>query len=107
MINTDKINAFINQYKDHHLVLVFYHIHRRVLKDLADKYQADSNFNVDFVFTKNGIDDDRTSLYLWLKNNNNILFSIDHFDDHVKHFHDDKFWYPYWKHHYHMMVRTY
>ena len=100
MINLKKVESFIQRFKEQHLVIVFYNNHMSVLNGIVEKYRADSSFNVDFVFTKNGIDDDKTSLFLWMSNSNNLLFTNDQFNDHVKKFHDDKFWYPFWKYHY-------
>lgn len=100
MINIDKLDSFIHLHKEKHLVIVFYHIHQHVLSDIVEKYQATSNFNVDFVFTKSGIDDDKTSLYLWMKSSQNCLFTSDQFHDHVKNFHNSQFWYSFWQYHY-------
>jgi len=104
MINIDKLDSFIHLHKEKHLVIVFYHIHQHVLSDIVEKYQTTSNFNVDFVFTKPGIDDDKTSLYLWMKSSQNYLFTSDQFHDHVKNFHNSQFWYSFWQYHYNSMV---
>ena len=100
MININKLDSFIHLYKEQHLVIVFYHKHATILSEIVEKYRTASNFNVDFVFTKPGIDDDKTSLYLWMKNSQNYLFTCDHFHDHVKNFHNSQFWYSFWQHHY-------
>jgi hypothetical protein len=104
MINIKKFESFIHNHKDKHLVIVFYHIHRHVLNDIVEKYRTISNFNVDFVFTKPGIDDDKTSLYLWMKSSHNYLFTSDQFHDHVKNFHNSQFWYSFWQYHYNSKV---
>jgi hypothetical protein len=104
MINIDKLDSFIHHHMDKHLVIVFYHIHRHVLANIVEKYRTTSNFNVDFVFTTPGIDDDKTSLYLWLKSSQNYLFTSDQFHDHVKNFHNSQFWYSFWQYHYNSRV---
>ena len=100
MINIKKLESFIHLHKDKHLIIVFYYKHSSILTEIVEKYRATSNFNVDFVFTKAGIDDDKTSLYLWMKSSRNYLFTSDQFHDHVKNFHNSQFWYSFWQYHY-------
>lgn len=100
MININKLDSFIHRYKDNHLIIVFYHKHTSILSEIVEKYRTASNFNVDFVFTRHGIDDDKTSLYLWMNSSQNYLFTCDHFHDHVKNFHNSQFWYSFWQFHY-------
>ena len=104
MINMDKLEYFIKKYKNEHVVLVFYQSHQEVLNDIIIKYESNPEFDTKFLFTKKGIDDDRISIYLWLKNINNILHTYDQFHNHVKHFANDIYWYSLWRYHFEKQV---
>jgi len=104
MINMDKLDYFINKYKNEHVILVFYQSHQDVLKNIRLKYELDPEFNTKFLFTKKGIDDDRISIYLWLKNINNVLHTYDQFHNHVKHFANNIYWYSLWRYHFEKQV---
>ena len=40
MININKLDSFIHLYKEHHLVIVFYHKHATILSEIVEKYRT-------------------------------------------------------------------
>lgn len=106
LIDIPKLITFIHQRKDDTLLFVFNSKHSDILKTITESYDTEINpdaktqhgvKNIRFIFTPRGKDDDLVSLSLWMNSVDNILYSKDMFDNHVKHFHDNQYWHSLWK----------
>lgn len=106
MIDLNMIKSFIDNHKTDNLLFVFNAKHKAILDTIVKSYDTTVNtdassqhgvMHIRFIFTPRGKDDDLVSLSLWMSNITNILHSKDMFDNHVKHFHNNQYWYSFWK----------
>lgn len=109
-INIDKILKFIiTRQKNNTMVyIIFNSKHEELINDKIktnlDSFKKDS-FKIDslyvktyikFIYSPRNVDDDILSIYLWLSNIDNILFSNDQYHNYAKKIHDNLYWYGLW-----------
>tara|TARA_B100000575_G_scaffold170605_1_gene136548 strand:+ start:4508 stop:5515 length:1008 start_codon:yes stop_codon:yes gene_type:complete len=104
-ININKILKFIiTKQKNNKMVyIIFNSKHEELINEkknaVLDTFKIDSLYAkkyIKFIYSPRNVDDDVLSIYLWLSNIDNILFSNDQYHNYAKKIHDNLYWYGLW-----------